>query len=661
MKLIASLVFLLLSTSNSFANKYYDIKSTPKWVDYKEYEEPKHLDNYYSNEGAFHYLDDYQYNFDNKTSYFRVVKLINKLKGVEKHSYHSTSVNPEFSKVIFHKVYIIRNGEKQDITDKVEISLKDKKRNSETMIFSNEKDVVFFIPGLKDGDILDVSYSKEHKDLFSDNSYFAFLTFNYTTHNLRHRLVSSKALHIKYLNTQEEDVVLNKDGEKFIYEINVGKSEPNLLEQEKYLPYPNYNHKLIQFTTGVTWEQLAEGYSRFYKEPFLLNSVIKKKLKEIKKLNKEEQIQKLVSYVQNDITYLAKYDNEYALKPKNPNITAKKSAGDCKAKVYLLKTLLSKIGIKSNPVLVTQDNDKFISHIHPTTRLFDHVILQVEYDDNTYYVDTTSRSYTSYLRSHSNSLSYEDGLLIKENGGGLIKIERENDYSFIKETELDFFTDNNSVLFSITTYFRKEYANHYRKQYKTESLKKITERFFEYFKETYKNATIVKETKLFDDEKENVIRSEELYKVPLKDIKRKNGKYVFNFRELEDFFPTFKDIGKKRIAPIRINEIKGAEYYLVKSTSGDLVEKPQDFNIFKLTTLDLEQNGNLVSKGYIYEVTNSLIKPENLKKVKRAYSNQKLVAKFSQKYINELKKKHRSGINARKKLEKIFFTKEFWV
>src|SRR5205814_8964421 len=63
--------------------------------------------------------------------------------------------------------------------------------------------------------------------------------------------------------------------------------------------------------------------------------------------------------------------------------------GDCKDKAYLLCTILQRMGIDASPALVHTDYRQTIEGWLPSPYAFDHVVVQVQLDGKTYWIDPT--------------------------------------------------------------------------------------------------------------------------------------------------------------------------------------------------------------------------------------------------------------------------------
>jgi hypothetical protein len=124
------------------------------------------------------------------------------------------------------------------------------------------------------------------------------------------------------------------------------------------------------------------------KKPPVINQVFK----EIFNGNetRDEKINKLINYVQDDIRYMGMESGIGSIKPFPPEQVIKQRFGDCKDKSLLLVSLLKQIGIEQaypalvNTYLRNETNKQF-----PSGEIFNHCIVNFIVDSVNYWVDPT--------------------------------------------------------------------------------------------------------------------------------------------------------------------------------------------------------------------------------------------------------------------------------
>lgn len=106
----------------------------------------------------------------------------------------------------------------------------------------------------------------------------------------------------------------------------------------------------------------------------------------------EAKVRALIDYVQKNIRYEVEMAQSNGFRPLNSNVTLEMGKGDCKAKSKLLVEMLHTLGVKANPVLVSTFFDLPLMTALPSPRYFDHVVVRIEMDNQSIFVDPTQKS-----------------------------------------------------------------------------------------------------------------------------------------------------------------------------------------------------------------------------------------------------------------------------
>jgi hypothetical protein len=92
---------------------------------------------------------------------------------------------------------------------------------------------------------------------------------------------------------------------------------------------------------------------------------------------------------QEQVRYVALLLGEGAYVPASADETWERKFGDCKGKTALLLSLLDRLGIASEPLLVSSGNNDRLEEALPSLLLFDHVMVRATIDGKKYYLDPT--------------------------------------------------------------------------------------------------------------------------------------------------------------------------------------------------------------------------------------------------------------------------------
>jgi len=128
----------------------------------------------------------------------------------------------------------------------------------------------------------------------------------------------------------------------------------------------------------------------------------------------KQAIAKAAKFVQDDIRYFSVSISENTHRPQQPDVTLERRFGDCKDKALLLATLLRAMGVRANPVLVSDSMGRRILGSLPTPLAFDHAVVQVVFGDRSeQMIDATLNAEDLPLEHQSGKLQRSVGLVIQ--------------------------------------------------------------------------------------------------------------------------------------------------------------------------------------------------------------------------------------------------------
>jgi len=186
------------------------------------------------------------------------------------------------------------------------------------------------------------------------------------------------------------------------------------------------------------WRHIGQWYWNLASGRREVNPQINDKARELTAniSNPLEKIERLASYVQHQVRYVAVEIGIGGYQPHSASEVSSSGYGDCKDKATLLSALLHAIGIESYYVLINSDRG-FLSPGFPTMLSFDHVILAIRLPQGV----QTSSLFAAVQNDHLGSLLFFDptdnsttvgyipphlqashGLLVTETGGDLVRL-----------------------------------------------------------------------------------------------------------------------------------------------------------------------------------------------------------------------------------------------
>ena len=149
-------------------------------------------------------------------------------------------------------------------------------------------------------------------------------------------------------------------------------------EVEDYLPKEIPGQPQVAFSTGASWQAIAEGYGKIIDEKAsqkdvqsLVNSLV------VGKTNREDKAAAILQYLSREVRYTGVEFGDAAIIPHALAETLKHKYGDCKDKATLVVAMLRAAGIPSFVALLNAGQRHDVEAELPGMGLFDHAIVYV--------------------------------------------------------------------------------------------------------------------------------------------------------------------------------------------------------------------------------------------------------------------------------------------
>lgn len=398
-----------------------------------------------------------------------------------------------------------------------------------------------------------------------------------------------------------------------------------------YDPYP-----MIMVSEFRTWKEVSDWARTLYPFTIELSPALQKKIIDIQQKNTTAESRTLAAlrFVQDEIRYTGIEAGENSHKPHHPDQIFKQRFGDCKDKSYLLCTMLRKMGIEAEPVLINTDFKKAILAWLPSPGIFDHVTVRAKINNDVYWFDPT----ISYQRGDIKNIFYPDyqcGLVVSENTNDLTRIPLK-EKGEVSVKEIFNVPDLSGLAYLIVkTEYSGMYADNTRDDFKNNSKYEMLKKYKEYYTDYFKDIK-ADSISFSDDETSGNAATVEYYTIKdfweLKDGNKKAS--------LEPFIidgALTKPDEINRSAPYSLSfptnykeeiEINLPEDWNINESS-DVIETPA--SVFRY---DYSCTGSRVVLKYEYEHLKDNIEPDEIKNYLTAYKKISDNCGFSLTYSN---------------------------
>jgi transglutaminase-like putative cysteine protease/tetratricopeptide (TPR) repeat protein len=149
-----------------------------------------------------------------------------------------------------------------------------------------------------------------------------------------------------------------------------------LEESEPYLPADIPSRPVVRFSTGMSWQNIAEGYGKIVDEKANETDVRGVVAKVIAgKTTREEKAAAIQQYLSREVRYTGVEFGDAAIIPHAPDETLKHKYGDCKDKATLEVAMLRSAGIQAYVALLNVGQRQDVAADLPGSGAFDHAVV----------------------------------------------------------------------------------------------------------------------------------------------------------------------------------------------------------------------------------------------------------------------------------------------
>lgn len=480
MKKLVLVCFILLFGMSGFASTQpdYTIESSPNWKKEIAFEVNKKD---YSQGGEVTYLlVDWQENEAAASYNYHYCMRLNNESGVQNNSQLYFSFDPSYQKLAINKIRLYRNGKFIDQLNRENIEVMRNETNVDRLMYDGTYSAVVILQDVRIGDILEYEYTLKGKNpIWGDHFYN------------RHQLAFSVEIEELYQST------LVQEDQYFQYKTIGGATEPaiNQVNKLKRLEWHKKNIKPIfsddatprwypaypmaELSSFKNWPEVKMWERKLF-DFSLPTPEVDQFIKEENFQKTEEDLVRMIRFVQKDIRYLGMEMGIFSHKPHKPGKILTQRFGDCKDKSYLLSTMLRKVGIEAWPALVSTSLTKQLADHLPSSLIFDHVIVKFKWNGQDYWVDATDSSQQGGL----DKLTFPKlwyALVIDEQETDLERIP-EQDLNTVKIIENYYIPDSISdVKYQVKTDFSGNIANVKRSNIINNSIYESRDNFLNFY------------------------------------------------------------------------------------------------------------------------------------------------------------------------------------
>ena len=426
--------------------------------------------------------------------------------GMEFSSSFNIDFDPTYQVVELHEIKVIRNNQSIDKKPSVKISVIQREKRMDALIYDGRLTANVIIDDVRVGDVVEYSYSRVGRNPVYGSMLSVSRQTNYSipVQQLNIRILTDKNTYFESKAFKTNLNIVKKEiGQFNEYSIRDKNIQP--LRYEANTPKWFDPYGKVYFTELAGWDDVVDWALPLYNKVISTNAEVNKIADDIKSENRvsSDQISAALQFVQNEIRYLGIENGLNSHMPSSVSETLTRRYGDCKDKAVLFISILQALGIEAFPALVNTESGAILNTILPSNNVFDHVIVKVNDGSSSYWLDPTNRNQTGSI-DHISEARFGYALVVKP---GVKKLENMNKQETRAVGKIHEKFDllagvSSAVTYSIDSEFRERMAESVRYDLVADGVAGTQEKYTNYYKKYYPGIVLVEQlkTEISDDQ-----------------------------------------------------------------------------------------------------------------------------------------------------------------
>ncbi|MBX7456742.1 DUF3857 domain-containing protein [Qipengyuania sp. 1NDH17] len=300
--------------------------------------------------------------------------------------------NPAAGDAVVHRVLVHRDGETIDVLEKTQFEILRREDQLEQAMLDGILTAVMRVPDLRVGDELELAWTAPAHDPTLEEQSFGVLFL----------ADSAPPGRVRMSLTWEDGQKPNIQVPEGLREYTTQTSDRLLIAADnlptRTMPKdapPRYAfHRVAQFSDFESWREVSSTFDTLFDNASQLSasSSLKEEAARIARSysTDKERAAAALELVQQQVRYIFVGLNGGNFTPATADETWERRYGDCKGKTALLLALLAEMDIDARAVLVNNSGgDDGLDGFLPNPGMFDHVLVQADFDGETYWLDGT--------------------------------------------------------------------------------------------------------------------------------------------------------------------------------------------------------------------------------------------------------------------------------
>lgn len=451
-----------------------------------------------------------------KSVYVHSAKLAVDSRGVTATANLSIGFDPSYQHVTLHAIDVVRAGKRLKRLNVSPIKVLQRETELEYLIYDGSKTISVLLDDVRVGDIVEYAYTLDGMNPVFQNKFAgaADLQWSVPVDRVHVRLLvpAGRSIAIAPHNTALTPEVRELGGYRdYRWDVRdqgaakVDENTPSWFDPYAYLEWSEFRD----------WSAVVQWALPLYRVPGQLSAALQAEIARIGKEHAEPaaRVSAVLRTVQRDIRYLGIEVGQGSHAPSSPSLVYQRRFGDCKDKAMLAVTMLRALGIKAAPALVNSQTGKAVAQAIAGPNAFNHVLVRVELDGKTYWLDPTRPLQVGDL-THIAQADYGFALVLAEGVSALspmagTSLDRKSVYALIDSSA----GMDKPASYRIETTVTGNLADEMRRSLAGKNREKTARKFLNYYAADYAGITVAAPLMVQDDEQTNTVKVMESYSI----------------------------------------------------------------------------------------------------------------------------------------------------
>ena len=503
-----------LCTSLLYAQRRnISIEKAPSWVTEVTFD-PQASPGAGQEAGFYCLLIDEQKNISKEESYVHIAYKILTNEGVQSMSDLTFDFDPSYQKLRLHNVRIHRGD---DVIDKMSSPIQtiQREQSMDRYLYDGSLTAIVNMPDVRVGDIIEYAFTvKGFNPIYEGNiGRKIYFSYAFAYEKLFERLIvpESSSLKLEYRNSDvKPEIKTSPAGKEYIWSLR----RRNAFVPDNNVPDWYDGNEYVMTTTFEDWGQLASWAIRHFQISSAERQALTKRISSAFEAgNKEKFALDAIHFVQDEVRYLGFEGGLNSHKPHSPLKVFDQRFGDCKDKSLLLCSMLNSAGIEAYPVLVNTVLRDKVENDAPSLASFDHCVVQIQLDNNVYYIDPTINNQGGTLANIAFP-PYGKGLVIKEGADELEQLPSNVTSEITEEQIISIPNFEGEAYLQVRTTYTGGEADNMRGQFLNSNAESIQKNYLTFYGNLFPELEVLSPVTRHDKREPNIFVVEENYRIP---------------------------------------------------------------------------------------------------------------------------------------------------